>query len=98
MGPTYAFEGPLTNVFDPFIVADLTPEGRENANTKAKEYLGILTEATLVMEEKRALEELAKSDSPFRLEFPDINNPKMRYTMKPSEYLVLVENALQALN
>ena len=85
----------MADAFGTFVVLDGRRGGRVRGRVKAREYLGTLGYSALFMERERTLKLINQGhDFIAGSEFPDIQNPRLRYTMRLSEYLGLVNKKL----
>ena len=85
--------------FGTVVVTDLTLSGKVRTQVKAKEYLETLGYSALFMEIERILELInSGNDSAINTRFPTIKNPNIRYTMRPSEYLELVNQRISSFS
>jgi len=87
----------MTKAFEEVTITNLTTRGEVKTQVKARRYLETLGYSSLFMERKRTLELIEKGDDfVLSMIFPDTQNPRIRYTMRPSEYLGLVNQRISS--
>lgn len=85
-------------VFGHFVICDFRLGGRLRARVKARNNLYELDLDNLLIEEDRAVESIRGGRNFFGgLEFPDVENKGVYYTIGSSEYLDLVHQRIRTL-